>query len=316
MLLGGRKRIALFNLFEMDPLNRNARTQAPPSSNPPRFPIEYKTYPGFSDILTGGCELDGIPILCDILHNLAEAGALDKQNWLTGKVNGKDVIIPDPTPVVPHGVGLFTVFEPHGIEQVESNITDTGEDRLFSFSHGVQRRKDCYEFADEVDAIARRILIDNPNPNNNQYPYNVNAFLDALARRFTEFGAATDVEVLRMFARTKIEGYNPPTEFGTEGFRPEYFDNAPGSENQARHTIFGLIIGHIPKSPAPLTPMPNNTSLAMANLRESLNEASGRADVALNNITVPMGESFRGPGGEMLARGLANWIRQKICNPR
>ncbi len=121
----------LLSAGEMDPLNRNARTQAPPSSNPPRFPIEYKTYPGFSDILTGGCELDGIPILCDLRAQLLEGGAVSAKQITNAPPPGKKPRLVPPSgphrqeprplqpvavPITSHGLGLYSTLAPHGIQ--------------------------------------------------------------------------------------------------------------------------------------------------------------------------------------------------------
>jgi len=171
-------------------------------------------------------------------------------------------------------------------------------------------RKDCYDFANEVEKIAKDIFENNKNPSTNSFPHNVNAFMDALAQRFTEIGSATVLGVAFAREHAREHGFNPSPEFGTEGFARDYIDRQPGSDNQARHAVFGLIMGYS-GIPSPLE---------RANSREDAGTPSGRADIALNSATVPMGERMTGgvPGqsGELSARGLADWIRKNICAPR
>ena len=171
-----------------------------------------------------------------------------------------------------------------------------------------EQRKDCEDFADEVESIGKEIFENNNNSSTNYFPHNVNAFMDRLAQRFTEIGSATMVGVGLARLDAYLEGgFTANSEFGTEGFRREYIDREQGSDNQARHSVFGLIMGY--------SGIPN--ALGRANSRENAGTPSNRADIALNNATVPMGERMtggvRGHSGELSARNLANWIRENLC---
>jgi hypothetical protein len=141
--------------------------------------------------------------------------------------------------------------------------------------------------------------------------------MDALASRFTEVTKATTVAMAQA-----SDHFNPSTEFGTDNFATRFIDRQQFSDNQARHAIFGLVIGYAHdgvittagswwKYGTPATA----TALEVANARED-NSPSGLADKALNGLTVPMGERLHGPGAEPLARDLAGWIRNNLCAPR
>ncbi|HEX5874164.1 MAG TPA: hypothetical protein VFY60_05900, partial [Pyrinomonadaceae bacterium] len=176
-----------------------------------------------------------------------------------------------------------------------------------------QGPRDCYEFANEVENISNAIFTNNRDPRTNNYPHNINAFMDNLARRFTELTDATDSALLRL----QSEGPRELPEFGSQGFADRFIDPDPTSANQARHAVFGLVIGFAGTG----TLIRNfkgdvRSPLEIANARENPNTDSGRADIALNNLTVPMGESFRGPGAELRARDLPEWIRNTLCAPR
>lgn len=137
--------------------------------------------------------------------------------------------------------------------------------------------------------------------------------MDSLARRFTELSAATDVALYNL----SREGTRLITEFGSAGFADRFVDPDPASANQARHSIFGLVVG-FSGGGAPIRNLRGDfrSALEVANARENPNTVSGRADIALNNLTVPMGERLHGPGAELRARGLADWIRSNLCAPR
>jgi RHS repeat-associated protein len=173
-----------------------------------------------------------------------------------------------------------------------------------------RRRGDCYDFANEVAQMVKDIFENNRDPNTNSYPHNINFFMDRLARTYTEIPSATIVGLARAREHAREHGFNASTDFGTDGFKAEFFDGSHGSDNQVRHAVFGLVMGY--------SGIPN--PLEKANDREDANTASGRADIALNNVTVPMGQRITGgvPGysGELSARGLPDWIRQNLCAPR
>lgn len=155
--------------------------------------------------------------------------------------------------------------------------------------------------------IAKEIFEDNRDPSTNSFPHNVNHFMDTLARRFTEIGSATELGVFVAWRRAKEHGFNASTEFGTEGFKRDFIDREQGSTNQVRHAVFGLIMGY--------SGVPN--PLHHANARENANTPGGRNDMNVNNLTVPMGQQIlgaSGQSGELSARGLANWIRDTLCN--
>jgi hypothetical protein len=112
--------------------------------------------------------------------------------------------------------------------------------------------------------------------------------MDTLARRFTELDGATDAALYRL----SQDGPRLLPGFGSRGFKSRFYDPDPVSGNQARHTIFGLIVGFTGAGALArnLTGDFRNP-LQVANEREDPNTVSGRADIALNNITVPRGES-------------------------
>jgi RHS repeat-associated protein len=169
-----------------------------------------------------------------------------------------------------------------------------------------QEIDDCMRFAAEVEKIAKEIFEDNSrNPSINSFPHNMNAFMDRLARRFTELPSGSGLGL----AHTWIEGTRENTEFGSGGFKPEFQDPDPTSGNQVRHATFGLIIGY---AGDPLLRDPLQT----ANNRENRETDSGRIDIALNNVTVPMGINLRGRLGVDFAKNLADWIRKNLCTPR
>lgn len=161
-----------------------------------------------------------------------------------------------------------------------------------------------------MQRLATKLFENNNNSSTNYFPHNVNAFMDELARRFTEVGSATIVGLMMAKKHAEEHGFNPSNEFGTEGFHHNFIDRQEGSDNQARHAVFGLILGY--------SGIPD--PLGRANGREDASTASGAADIAMNNLTVPMGQRIMGgdPGhsGELSARGLADWIRQTLCAPR
>jgi hypothetical protein len=102
---------------------------------------------------------------------------------------------------------------------------------------------------------------------------------------------------------------------GTEGFAPQFIDTEFGSDNQARHVVFGLVIGYSGNLIRNITG-DTRSALAVANDREDLNTRSGRADARLNNLTVPMGQRLAGGNGQLFAKDLANWIRRNVCAPK
>jgi hypothetical protein len=180
----------------------------------------------------------------------------------------------------------------------------------------IPQRKDCYAFAEDVGEIAKGIFENNLDPNTNSYPHNVRAFMDALARKFTEMSSASSIAMARA-----SEQLNASTEYGTANFATPFKDELEGSDNQVRHAVFGLIMGYAHdgvvttggswwRSGTSVTA----SALEIANAREDTS-ASGLADRALNNFTVPMGERLRQPGSELLARGLADWIMFNLCAP-
>ena len=53
---------------EADPLGRDAGTYSPYNSTPPQRLVEYKTYPGYSDLLSANCVSEGISIPCSMVN--------------------------------------------------------------------------------------------------------------------------------------------------------------------------------------------------------------------------------------------------------
>lgn len=68
--------------------------------------------------------------------------------------------------------------------------------------------------------------------------------MDRLAQRFTEVGSATIAGIAIARERAREHGLTPNPEFGTEEFHRDYIDRLTGSDNQARHAVFGLIMGY------------------------------------------------------------------------
>lgn len=224
-------------------------------------------------------------------------------------------------PIISQSLGLYLTLVPTiGGGPVNSNNNNEGyvlDWTEYISETANEHRKDCYDFADEVGRIGKGIFESNSNPATNSYPHNVTAFMDALARRFTEMASASAAAM----AHAAEQPFNPSGEYGTGKFKTDFVDIQPGSDNQARHTVFGLVIGYA--HDGNITSLgswwrnntsPTATALDIANARED-NSRSGLADKALNNLTVPMGESLRGPGAELRARELAGWIRDSLCAP-
>jgi YD repeat-containing protein len=322
---------------ELDPLGTEMGTTDP-----------YVSYTSYQDLIgleslyeergnpfdpSGGCgTVDGLPISCSELRMRLQGGSVGRevvvpvaQNILNPTSNptkpSSMILATFRYPIISLGVGIHVSgFPTIGGGPVNNNnnnegyYLDTAEE---FFEEPQTRRKDCYEFADEVGKIAKGIFENNPDPRTNSYPHNVSAFMDALASRFTEVTKATTVAMAQA-----SDHFNPSTEFGTDNFATRFIDRQQFSDNQARHAIFGLVIGYAHdgvittagswwKYGTPATA----TALEVANARED-NSPSGLADKALNGLTVPMGERLHGPGAEPLARDLAGWIRNNLCAPR
>jgi hypothetical protein len=67
--------VAILKSSELDPMGRDAGVRSPFSNPHPRMPVEYKTYPGFSDGTTGICTLDGVTVPCAIGISMANSHA-------------------------------------------------------------------------------------------------------------------------------------------------------------------------------------------------------------------------------------------------
>ena len=165
---------------------------------------------------------------------------------------------------------------------------------------------DCQRFADIVDEIADAVFVNNNNSSTNSFPHNVNYFMDRLAQRFTGMRSATiwSAALQGGAGHTPVAGFNG-NEFGSSGFRQQFYERPPGN-NQVRHATGGLIAGY------------SGIGLERMNARENPNDPRGRNDINLNNQTVPMGTRLAGGGNEStqrLARGLGQWIRDTLCGP-
>lgn len=101
---------------EMDPLGADAGLLKPLTWPQPTSAGKIEPYYGVPDLnsATQGCVLDRVPIPCDILNNLMEAGGIqlaklrpEKQRTPTGRiVHPLTVVTAD---IIPRGLGLFTV---------------------------------------------------------------------------------------------------------------------------------------------------------------------------------------------------------------
>jgi YD repeat-containing protein len=276
------------------------------------------------------CQIDSAPVSCSLMFGLARrAGAAIGDNmvvprWISTSGRNKS---PGPGSAsgVYSGQNSGTDGGPANHDSDLVIYTDThasvdGGYWTFDFvtvdarvESNFPEKTSCEKFADEVEVIANDTLVNNNNPVTNSYPHNVNAFMDALAKRFTEVGNATDVALWKV----KESGTRLITEFGSDGFADRFVDPDPNSANQARHAVFGLIMGFTGAGAAVrnLTGDTRN-ALQVANDREDANTKSGQADIALNNLTVLKGQEITGSGGQIAARGLAGWIRNNLCAPR
>lgn len=68
---------AVFSKRELDPFGNNTATNPYVVLNP--VPGEDRTYPGFADLLSGSCQIDGIPAPCDRVSFLLRSGAAIEQ---------------------------------------------------------------------------------------------------------------------------------------------------------------------------------------------------------------------------------------------
>ena len=96
------------NSAEMDPLGGDAGLMKPLTWNPPTSSGKLEPYYGVPELNSAsqGCELEGMPIPCDLRNELMESGAL-RNEVLVHTGNGWHT---KQAPVIPHGVGLFTTF--------------------------------------------------------------------------------------------------------------------------------------------------------------------------------------------------------------
>jgi RHS repeat-associated protein len=177
---------------------------------------------------------------------------------------------------------------------------------------GQQRnnRTDCQKFADMVEQIANDTIGTRPDTPG----LDIQTFMDRLATTFTEFSAA------RLGAVTGFpgEGVNRNSlTFGSSGFAQQFFESGG---NQVRHAAGGLIAGYVG------IPLHDPVFGLGMNDREDPNDPiHGVPDINLNNRTIPMGNrigmaaggSMFGPSiptGAQAVKGLANWIRNTLCN--
>src|ERR1051326_6389608 len=96
------------NSAEMDPLGADAGLMKPITWNPPNSPGKLEPYYGVPELNSAsqGCELDGIPIPCDLRNELMESGAL-RNEVLVHTGNGWHT---KQAPVKPYGVGVFRTY--------------------------------------------------------------------------------------------------------------------------------------------------------------------------------------------------------------
>lgn len=139
----------------------------------------------------------------------------------------------------------------------------------------------------------------------------VQDFMDALARRFTEFSGASylDAALARVGLGNDSHQY---LEFGSSGFAMDYFEEdyaTPSgwvAANQVRHSVGGLIAGYFRGERA---------ALAGLNGVENRNDPQhGVPDINLNNRTVPYGAKIADRSiGYSYAKHLGTWIRETLC---
>ena len=170
----------------------------------------------------------------------------------------------------------------------------TTRERLNPQKPTTPQQNDCLTFADMVDKIADDLYYQlDPWSGGEQ------AFMDRLATTFTEFRSASILAIALQRGGYSNEGFG---RFHDSGFRREFRDPDPDSDNQVRHAVGGLIAGYI------LGATPAN--IRVMDRREDLNTASGQADARLNRVTMPMGNLLRNHIG---FTELGGWIRDNLC---
>jgi RHS repeat-associated protein len=175
-------------------------------------------------------------------------------------------------------------------------------------STGDKPEDDCHRFADIVEQLARQTNVIMATSDSLTL---VQDFMNALARRFTEYsGASYAAAALGIIGFTNDS--HQPTEFGSTGFAMAYFEEdylTPGGwepANQVRHSVGGLVVGYV---------RGEETGMKHMNSREDkTDQQHGVPDINLNNQTVRYGAKIADPkNGHLFAKDLANWIRETLC---
>jgi len=175
-------------------------------------------------------------------------------------------------------------------------------------STGDKPEDDCHRFADIVEQLARQTNVIMATSDSLTL---VQDFMNALARRFTEFSGATYAAAALATIGFTNDSHQP-TEFGSTGFAMAYFEedyltpNGWAPANQVRHTVGGLIVGYV---------RGEETGMNQMNRREDQSDQQhGVPDINLNNQTVRYGAKIADPkNGHVFAKDLANWIRETLC---
>jgi len=151
---------------------------------------------------------------------------------------------------------------------------------------------DCYRFAKKVEEIAEKHT-------------KVRAFLTELADVFIGISSSENWEMFRN------AGTSAGQKFTSQGWKPELYDAE--DDNQARHFIGGLITGY-------------NLGAGIGGWAFDYNEGS-EADLAVNDISVPLGSNLTAPKEALVNgrtrrtyrpydpgfRSLGQSIREAVC---
>lgn len=163
------------------------------------------------------------------------------------------------------------------------------------------KKSDCEKLADTVDQIANEVIGKMPD----KPGADVQAFMDRLAKTFTEISSAT---MGGLYDRDN-RGYEA---HGSSGFADPYYEEPDGGypSNQVRHAVAGMVVGYV---------LGATVGLRAMNAREDSSDAKhGVPDINLNGKTVPMGSQLAAspPEGAKAVWKLGDWIRNTLCDKK
>ena len=130
------------------------------------------------------------------------------------------------------------------VREAKITITESQTDAPQKTSNDID---DCHRFATIVDQLAQKTNVIMATADSLTL---VQDFMDALARRFTEFSGASYLAGGMATLGFTNDSFKA-TEFGSTGFKMDYFEEdflTPDGwvpANQVRHTIGGLIMGYV-----------------------------------------------------------------------